>query len=274
MTSKSYLLISLFVFIINELILSQDYDKMKRFADELTNNSEYYRAITEYYRINSYFPENPDFLNNLCNIARCYNNAEHKIEAIQVYKKILDIDKTNWYAVYNTAKAYHDISYFYESNTHILSHKDNFQDEKRDSLFMGLAVNWIYLGFFSKADSILNFINTDNLLKERANRYINYIHQETPIKFKRKSAAVFLSIIPGGGYFYTQRIQTGFSAFIVNLLFGYATYESFRKNQNGLGIATSLFSVSFYLGSLYGSIQAVGNYNNDLMLKFSKKFQF
>ena len=115
------IIISLIIFIFaTQTSSAQDLEKQKRFAQELFEKGEYYRAITEYYRINSYFPDNPDFLKNYVRIATCYSLADHLLESNEVYNKVLEFDSLNWNAVFNIANNFRRISYYDESrcNSH------------------------------------------------------------------------------------------------------------------------------------------------------------
>ena len=90
---------------------------------------------------------------------------------------------------------------------------------------------------------------------------------------KNPSTAGFLAILPGLGYIYNGYPQTGISAFIINTLLLGATYQSFKNNNNFLGTFCSIFGVGFYLGNIYGSIQASYKYNLEIKKDFYLKFK-
>lgn len=250
------------------------YIKIKKFAFELMDNGEYYRAITEFYRVNCYFPDNIDYIKNLESISNCYYLSDNKLEAIEGYKKILKKDDMNWKAVFSISKIYNEIFYYHESNQFIESYLNRFYDFRHDSLFFLSAINNVYLRKYDKAKTQFEILRENTIFNKKAEFCYNNLIDQTPLKFKNKYYALCYSIIPGGGYFYTRRIQTGFSALITNCLFSFATYECFKKRETGLGTVCSVFSISFYLGSIYGSLQAVTNYNKNILIQFSKQFKF
>ena len=83
------ILILLIFLELSACLFSQDIVAMKRFANQLMQKKEYYRAITEYNRINSYFPNNSDYIENLGNIAKCYSEGGHYPESINTYKDMI-----------------------------------------------------------------------------------------------------------------------------------------------------------------------------------------
>ncbi|MCX7910760.1 MAG: membrane protein insertion efficiency factor YidD [Endomicrobia bacterium] len=79
-----------------------------------------------------------------------------------------------------------------------------------------------------------------------------------------------LSIIPGLGKIYAGRLNDGlFSLFYISAI-GYLSYESFKNNFYFLGGLTSFFTISFYFGNIYGSIDAVRQYNRSQNIRFKQ----
>lgn len=256
------------------LLNAQDLKKQIRFANELFNAGEYYRAITEFYRINSYFPENEYFIDNYYKIAKSYYLGGHLVESNNIYKKILTLNKNNWESIFNIAKNYNEMSYYSESNIFINENLNIFFSSRRDSLLFISAINHINLSEYQLAEKKFHMINTDEILMLQAGIYVKNLNENLPLKCKNKVTGIIIgSIIPGGGYFYVNRYQTGLSAIFVNLLFGYATYNSFKNDNYSLGFTLGIFSASFYLGSIYGTMQAIQNYNKSIQINFLKIFK-
>ena len=261
-----------FILFISSLF-SQEIQKMKKFADHLMQEEEYYRSITEYERINSYFPDNSEYIENLIKIAKCYYLADHFIESVDSYKNILKIEPRNKEAIFNIIKTYSQISYFYESNDEIEKYLYKFNGKERDELLLYSALNFIYLEKYDEAIEQLDSIkNTD--LQKKSNEFKKIILNNTPLDYKKKSTAILAGIlIPGSGYIYTKRYQTGFASLIVNSILFYMTYDCFKNDKEGLGIMSGIFFASFYMGSIYGSIQVVDYYNKEIKINFTKKFK-
>lgn len=269
---KKIILIQLLILLLS-CLCAQEIDKINKFADQLVQEEEYYRAITEYKRVNSYFPDNTNFTQNLSNIAKCYLLADHKLEAINSFKSVLKYDPVNEEAIFNIVATYSQISYFYESNNEIENYLNKFSGKNRDKLLLYSSLNYINLKKYDEAIEQLNAIkSTQYTLKAEE---FNNLLSDLPLKNKKKSTAVISGLLlPGSGYFYTYRYQTGFASLIVNSLLGYATYDCFKNDEKGLGILSGVFFTSFYLGSIYGSIQVVDDYNREIQINFMKKFKF
>ena len=254
-------------------LFSQEIFRMEKFADKLMQDEEYYRAITEYKRINSYFPDNTNYIKNISNISRCYYLAAHYIESINSYKNILKIEPKNKDAIFNIVKTYSQISYFYESNDEIKKYIYEFNGEERDELLLYSAFNNINLKKYDEAIIQLDSIKSIDLQQKSMN-FKELIIKNTPLKYKKRSTAVLSGIlIPGSGYFYTKRYGTGFASLIVNSILFYMTYDCFTNDRESLGIMSGVFFTSFYLGSIYGSIQVVNDYNKEIQINFTKQFK-
>lgn len=89
-------------------------------------------------------------------------------------------------------------------------------------------------------------------------------HRAVNATWKSPKLAGWLGIIPGLGYAYADHKQTAAASFIVNTVFWIATYQAFRTDQNVLGGLLTAFSVSWYSGNIYGSVQAAKRYNTRL----------
>jgi len=270
---KKMLLFQIFLLLFS-CLSSQEMKIIKKFANQLMKDEEYYRAITEYKRVNSYFPNNADYTQNLSNIAKCYLLADHKIEAINSYKSVLKFDPNNKEAIFKIITTYSQLSYFYESNNEIEDFLNKFNGEDKDKLLLYSSLNYINLRKYDEAIKQLNSIESV-LYQDKSDEFKKTILNNTPLIYKKKSTAIISGLlIPGGGYFYTKRYQTGFASLIVNSLLFYMTYDCFENEKKGLGIMSGVFFTSFYLGSIYGSIQIVDDYNKEIQINFIKKFKF
>ena len=82
-----------------------------------------------------------------------------------------------------------------------------------------------------------------------------------------------MSIFPGMGYVYSNRVQTALSAFVINGLFMFATYTSFKNDNIGAGSLFGLFGVTFYASGIIGSIKSTKRHNQNKYNNKIKKIQ-
>ena len=224
-------------------------------------------------RINSYYPGNPKYKSNLYQIARCYELAGHYLEAVQTYDKILQLEEGDWLSVYRATRDFQEINYFYESNKMIEAFIGNFEQERKDSLSLVMFVNLLNLQKFDKANTFINAYEASEDLAPKVKNFQTLMNSEMPLPTKSKTKAGIMSIIiPGSGYMYAGKVETGIAALLVNSLFIYITYMSFKEDNTGLGIFAGFFTLGFYAGSIYGGIQATKDYNHSLKIEFIKKF--
>jgi hypothetical protein len=76
-----------------------------------------------------------------------------------------------------------------------------------------------------------------------------------------------LSIIPGVGQIYTEHYSEALLSFAVNALFGFLSYDYFRKSQEipnygytNFALFTSI-GLSFYSANIYGAALSAKRYN-------------
>jgi len=78
---------------------------------------------------------------------------------------------------------------------------------------------------------------------------------------KDPALAGALSVVPGAGYVYCGRYQDGLMAFLLNGALIWAAVESFSDGNPALGCVISVVESGFYIGNIYGGINAAHKYN-------------
>jgi tetratricopeptide (TPR) repeat protein len=96
-------------------------------------------------------------------------------------------------------------------------------------------------------------------------------------KEKSPITAGILSItLPGSGYIYAGKWQTGITAFIVNGAFIGASIEAFDNDLPILGFIIGLLEIGWYSGTIYGSVQGARSYNykfrEEKLLSLNQRF--
>src|SRR6185437_14623518 len=81
-------------------------------------------------------------------------------------------------------------------------------------------------------------------------------------------AASMSAAVPGAGYVYADRPQTGAAAFVVTGLFIAGTVSAARSGQIGLAAVGALFSLAWYSGAIYGSAHAADRENQRRLARF------
>jgi hypothetical protein len=76
-----------------------------------------------------------------------------------------------------------------------------------------------------------------------------------------KTAEILNALVPGLGYLYVGQSNTAITAFLVNGLFIWATYQFFHKGYIPLGVITLSLEGGWYFGGIYGAKRAACQYN-------------
>ncbi len=86
-------------------------------------------------------------------------------------------------------------------------------------------------------------------------------------KKKSITKAKLLNILPGAGYLYLGQHRSALTAFLINGLFIFATYEFFHNGYTAAAIITLSFEVGWYFGGINGAGEEAKFYNEQLYQK-------
>ncbi len=268
-STKKFIIVT---FLLLSNLVAQDFKQLQSFAQQLKSEGEYFRAITEYKRVNNYFPKNENYLSNLKEIADCYILGGHKLEAINEYNNILQANRLDKLANFQIAKLLHELAHYYESNEHIFNYIEHFNDSFKDTLMLIAGINYVYLKDFVKAKNSFEMIPDTSSLFSTKKLYISYLDTIPRIK-NRKMAGVLNLLIPGSGYIYTEKFETGIATFVTNSLFATLCYKSVKADENNSAVLSGLVFTGFHLGSVSGAKQSADNWNKLKHKEYALKFK-
>ena len=97
--------------------------------------------------------------------------------------------------------------------------------------------------------------------KELYEKNLDILRNIKEQKKKSPSLARILSIIPGGGYLYTNHKGSALTAFVINSLLGYATYTSVKSKNYVVAGVCGFLGLSFYIGNINGAGRSAVRYN-------------
>lgn len=126
---------------------------------------------------------------------------------------------------------------------------------------------WSYLEEWqwAGAEDAFRSIDPNSDLFSPSQEIVKGIYELRDQKGKSPLAAGLLSLfLPGAGYVYAGRWQTGIAAFIVNGLFIGATIEAFDNDLPILGSIIGMVELGWYSGTIYGSMSGARRYNYEL----------
>jgi tetratricopeptide (TPR) repeat protein len=243
------------------------------FADYLFKRGEYYRAITEYYRL-LYVSTDSTKITKLCrNLGLCYfyggdyegyisflenNKIRFRSNAIIRAEMELYLGKSYYYL-----KQYQKVITTLEWSN--VSSNNRFFDERQ---FL-LGISYARIFDWQAAVQKMQLIRQDSPRKITAENFSNSLKDFSDLPKKSPIwAGTFSAIIPGAGYFYCNRKRTGITSFIVNGLFIWIIRDAIVQKQYGIATAAGFFGIGWYIGNIKGSIDAANIYNTNIRNEF------
>lgn len=186
-------------------------------------------------------------------------------EALGEFEKAIFDRRVNYSRYFSNALSYHMARIYYEvSNTEYLEELNVLEI---DNEFYQSKILAIKLASTLKSEGldVARLEAASFNMQERDISFLNrFVKKSNDIKYKSRNLAGILSVIPGLGYIYAGHKRTGFTSLLINSALAYTAIESFKNNNIGVGIMSSLFSISFYVGNLSGSKKSADRYNDKI----------
>ncbi|MFW5700897.1 MAG: membrane protein insertion efficiency factor YidD [Cyclobacteriaceae bacterium] len=233
------------------------------FINHLISNKHYREALLEINRLIFYNPDEVNeaqYLNYLV-CKRALNELEDAIfnyensfpEAIRNNPKIKnEIGNINFdLGNYDKALKIYDECLGSSSDTIIYD---------KSLLMKGLT--YAHQKKWNESKQMFSSISDQSMFNYSKKNCLSALSFRENISYKKPFIAGVLSVIPGLGYIYSGHKQTALSSFIINGLLAYATYTSFKNENYGMTALTGLFSFSFYVGNISGSVKSAKRYNS------------
>lgn len=221
------------------------YKKQLEFANFLYEMGEYENATTEYLKIN-YFNKSDSITRKVAlsaYYAENYKLAKEYLNLAFITYKSEDIYK-KLFRIYEDEKLYKEAL---ELSRHI--ENDNVWYQSKYLYLLG--ENDSAKAILETSDSKKYSINRDHIL-ELMNREFTH---------KNYGAGTAASLFPGGGYIYTERYGDALFANIVIIPLAIISAVYYVNDEKTKAYVWGGIGGAFYLGSIYGGIRSVGQYN-------------
>lgn len=242
-----------------------DADAQFQFAETLFKTGDYSRAITEYNRFIHFFPDDDRIGMALFQTAMAYRLNNQFGEAMNGFDAVIrKSPKDSSLAIR---------SHFLISDCHMKQNdpgaarqilmdllNQNKNPGIQDAVWYRMAWIDIETGHFKGAMERIEHISpgtswlpVQDLSADLADAAV--------LPEKNPALAGVLSVIPGAGYAYCGRYQDGVTAFLLNGALIWAAVASFSNDNPALGCVISVVESGFYMGNIYGGINAAHKYN-------------
>ena len=225
--------------------------QIRNFADHLFKTEDYLRAAIEYERYIFY----SDCVNDtvLFKLGLSHQMRDQHEFAARSFAKIKNREQGNLIEEARIAYLYN----LYKAEKWDSLKKVDYKSEEEFYFYYSAILH-------DSVNKKLDWREID-LSDSLMNRYKKLEQRKKHLKNKSPFVAGLLStIVPGMGKWYLKRKGDAFYSFIITGLSGAVTYRSFCKKLLLTGIVGSGITLTFYLGSIYGSIIGTKIHNQKL----------
>jgi TM2 domain-containing membrane protein YozV len=238
---------------------------IKRFADYLMTENDYYRASLEYEKISRIAPD--DTISYKIALAKSkgeqYGAALSDFMSLIEKRTIIPEVYLQYFKTLFMAGFDSTLIYRYENN---FFHQVVYDDISRLYFLALLRSNRL-----SKDETLI----PDFFDNEQKHSVSGFLERKINPGYKNPYIAALLSaVVPGAGKVYTGRYEEGITALNLTSVFAYLSYSSFEADHKVRGWLFAGTSFLFYTGNVYGSAASAQIHNAAMNLKFDTDFNF
>ncbi len=256
----------------------EEADRLFTFADQLATEEDYYRAITEYKRFLSYFPD--DIRVPLCRlrIALSYQKGGKSDQAVlelETLGKDFPGSATAEEASYQIGRTYFGARRFDDARKADEEFLRRFPASRHhDAAQARLGWSLVNLGSYEPAAQAFASVSRKSVYGPFADDLARELSAGVTIPRKSPVVAGFLSaLLPGAGQFYTQRPTEGATSFLLNGTFIWATVELFNRGSEVAGVLLGFFETGWYSGGIFGAVNDAHKFNRKAQKDFVEGLQ-
>ncbi len=258
--------------------LSQVYEpdsNESAFADYLFTQKEYSRASTEYMRLGFNATDSSKQLHYLSKIGLCYFFGED----YDGYEKFMEVNRMRFESMptlmtemyFILSKSYYHQKKYQKAISTIEWSNIQQNNPLYDEAQFGIGLSYARMFQWEKASKYFSQINPTSHRGTLGKLLADSITLGYTLSSRKPWIAGALSaIVPGSGYVYAGRSQTGVASFIINILLIWSVRDAIKHESYGLASAIGFFGIGWYVGNISGSSKAAAEYNTRVKDNFIK----
>ena len=246
------------------------------FADFLFYQKEYYRAATEYMRLAFYSTDSVKMADYLSRIGLCYYFGQDYDACVSLMEEHRDIfrkyESLSAKMDLMLSKTYYHLKKYQKSISTIEWSNIRLNDPLYDEAQFNMGLAYARIFQWEKASNCFSRLNPESQRGLEIPRLSDSIRIGNNLPSRQPwLAGAFSAVIPGTGYIYAGRTQTGIISFIVNGLLIWSFRDALKHESYGLASAIGFFGTGWYFGNISGSVKAVREYNEMVRNDFIDK---
>jgi len=264
---KKFIIISCFFLLSRPLFSSED--GLIDLAELHYQNKEYYNSITESLRYQFLYPGGNLFPKSMLIMGKsCYKGGD-KEKALNIlsecYNKYTDTKEGETSLFYSglirlEAGSYHFAARNFQEYNYVYNN-GIFQEDA----IINLSLVYLIAENYDKAETNLleykKFFPGGKLYKKAEELSLLIADKRGRPKKNVYIAGLSSALIPGSGYFYTEKYMLGILSFFTNGALIYGIYNGYKKKDPYRMIFFSVIEFSFYNYSIIGSVKSADEYN-------------
>lgn len=225
-------------------------DRIRQFANYLFDEGDYLRAASEYERYLFFMEDGDD--STLFKIGLCYQLLNHHDKALSAYRELRNNPQGTTL----------------DSLVQVASIYSSYKLESWEEIRAMMPANDEEFYFYYYAQIMNNPRPVDKsffgVVKDNSLRKSLWKLEQNRQNLRRKSpvvAGALSAFLPGVGKMYYGHIGDGLFSLAATSFAGFVSYMAFREDRDLTGLVTAGITMSFYLGTIYGSYMGAMFYN-------------
>ncbi len=234
-------------------------DTLLQFARELDSSGEHYRAITEYMRFISRWPDRPETPECRFLIGRNYMSGGRFQEAVNHYRRILPVESSPRWRFqdrYALSGAHYHLKEYHHSLEHLqILLQDTSAEFPRQPLIYSMLWCHIMKHDIPSALDTISLLEPATIHSPDLQALRNDIRhlQDRPLK-QPWLAGLLSGVIPGAGQLYAGRWRDGVMSFVINGLFIGGTVAAIHSHHWETAAVLGFFELGWYSANIYNAM--------------------
>jgi TolA-binding protein len=251
----------------NGILLSEN--MLLKVADAFMEESEFYRAITEYKKFLILFPESDQGDYAVLKIGLAYYHGEEYEASVRNLENLREKYQESRYipeSMYFAGLGYWKLKKYENAKTSLdgisKSYPDSIYAPKALIASTMLDLDQDHLDNSMQDMEKLIHAYPDHPASIQAMETIVLLDQYRNLPIKSEIlAGVMSAIVPGSGYVYAEHYGDGITAFLINALAVAGTITAVGNENYAVAAIVGGIGLPFYFGNIYGSANAVKKWN-------------
>jgi TolA-binding protein/TM2 domain-containing membrane protein YozV len=241
-------------------------DALLQFADQLLQEGEYFRAITEYQRFLAVYPLDPRRPMAHFRIGQAFYYGQSYADALRTFRDV---------ATQHPETPYGQQAWLWQGET--LLRQAEYPKADRvyesfierfpqhiDAAFAQYQRGWtlLYRRQWDNAAATWQRIPSTSPLYPAAQQLA--VEATTGTTLPRKAplfAGILSGVLPGSGQLYNGRFGDAVLSFLLNSLFIAGTVQAAHKGQPAIAGVLGFFAAAWYTGNVYSAVNGAHKYN-------------